>query len=114
MNKEFNKEFKEFIVENNKLIPVRLNMLIEFENFILQNAIHEESEMIFMTADNYYIGEFEGASFGAEEKVWDCLENLVGIDFNSIEREFMNVEFLDNENTAIATINNKEYAILVA
>lgn len=106
--------FRAMCIAHHNSLSKKTIQYTDFISFILENGIHEELEMIFMTASNYYIGEFEGSHFGAGEDVWDCLESLVKKDMDTIEREFQNVEFLDDERTAIANIGNKEYAILVA
>jgi len=85
----------------------------DFTSFIINTSIHNEEGMGFLKAYEYHEGEFDNAIYSSgESETWDALEKLTGMDYDTMEEEFKNVTWEDNDNTAIATIGENKYAIL--
>ncbi len=85
----------------------------DFTSFILFNGVIRGEKLCFMTSKDYKKGKFDNAKYAqGENDVWNALKSLVGMDYDTMEKNFESVRFKDNENTCIVKFNDrKEYAI---
>lgn len=92
----------------------RLMEFTDFTAFLLFTAVECEEDMGFILESEYREGDFDNCQYATGEEVWDALEELIGMDYITMEEEFKSVKWEDNENTAIVKFKNddKEYAIL--
>ncbi|GKX65812.1 hypothetical protein [Inconstantimicrobium mannanitabidum] len=95
-------------------------MFMDLINFIIYYGVEFQDEMLFLKEEDYKKGIYDNMLVGnGEKEVWSCLHKMLNIKNNDqayeeLEKGFQNVEFDDNESTAIITFNNNKYAVLVA
>jgi len=86
----------------------------DFTAFLLYTAVECEEDMGFLLESEYHEGDFDKCKYANGEDVWDTLEKLIGMDYDTMEEDFKSVRWEDNDNTAIISFmnNDKEYSIL--
>ena len=86
----------------------------DFTSFLLYIAVECEEDMGFLLESEYHEGDFDKCKYATGEDVWNVLEKLIGMDYDTIEEGFKSIRWEDNDNTAIVKFKNdsKEYAIL--
>lgn len=86
----------------------------DFTSFIMYTAIEHLEDMGFLLESEYHEGDFDRCKYANGEDVWEALEKLIGMDYDTMEEKFKTIRWEDNGNTAIVSFKNdkKEYAIL--
>ncbi len=86
----------------------------DFTSFVLLKGVVQGQKLWFVELKDYKKGKFDNARYAqGENDVWNALKSLVGMDYDTMEKNFESVRFKDNENTCIVKFDNgKEYVIL--